>query len=231
MQAYAKIARLIGVTFPCSAWDVLFVPIMARRRVRRAQGEDGGEPRSAKREGQKQVHSELHDEERSDPRSNVFLTAVLCAGGASANVRIRNLSAHGALLEGPALPAQGTVVQIRRGSLSVAGDIAWSRDNHCGVRFAANIEVGAWIERAGPIGQQRIDAAIAEFRRQPSPPSAFAVLPGDFGRRPDMNSLSSEILRICERMVCLPELTVEIAEQILQIEAAARVIAIHEQPR
>ena len=178
------------------------------------------------------VQSELHDDDpRSDPRSNVFLTAVLCAGGARMNVRIRNLSAHGALLEGPALPAQGAVVQIRRGSLSVAGDIAWSRDQHCGVRFASNIEVGSWIERAGPIGQQRIDAAIADFRRQPTRPSAFAVIAGDLGRS-DISSLSSEILRICERMVCMPELMVETAEQILKIEAAARTIeAIGESSR
>ena len=175
-------------------------------------------------EGEKRVHPELHqDDPRSDPRSNVFLTAVLCAGGARTNVRIRNLSAHGALLEGSGLPAEGAVVQIRRGSLSAAGDIAWSRDQHCGLRFASNIEVGAWIGRAGPIGQQRIDAAIADFRREPTRPMSFAVLPGDL-RRSDINSLSGEILRICERMVCLPELSVEIAEHILKIEAAARAI-------
>lgn len=170
------------------------------------------------------MHQELHDDDpRSGPRSNVFLTAVLCAGGSRTNVRVRNLSAHGALLEGPGLPAEGAVVQIRRGSLSVAGDIAWSRDQHCGVRFASNIDVGAWLERAGPIGQQRIDAAIADFRREPTRPSSFAVLSGDFGRS-DICSLSGEILRICERMVCMPELTVETAEQILKIEAAARAI-------
>lgn len=184
-------------------------------------------------EGKKRVHPELHqDDPRSDPRSNVFLTAVLCAGGAQTNVRIRNLSAHGALLEGPDLPAEGTVVQIRRGSLSVAGDIAWSREQHCGVQFGSIIQVGAWIERAGPIGQQRIDAAIADFRRQPTRPMlSFAVLPGDL-RRSDINSLSAEILRICERMVCMPELSVEIAEQILKIEAAARAIeALGDGPR
>ena len=185
-----------------------------------------------KREGEQHVHPELHDDDpRSDPRSNVFLTAVLCASGTQTNVRVRNLSPHGALLEGPGLPAERSVVQIRRGSLSVAGDIAWSRDQHCGVRFASNIEVGAWIERAGPIGQQRIDAAIADFRRQPTRPSSFAVLSSDL-KRSDISSLGGEILRICERMVCMPELTVETAEQILKIEAAARAIeAFGEGPR
>jgi hypothetical protein len=170
------------------------------------------------------VQTDTYDDDpRSDPRASVFLTAVLVTGAGQAAVRIRNLSAHGALLEGPDLPSEGAIAQIRRGSLSAAGDIAWSRDQHCGLRFAAIIDVAAWIERAGPIGQQRIDAAIAEFRREPARPMSFAVLPGNLGRS-DISSLSAEILRSCERMASMPNLSIEIAEQILRIEAAARAI-------
>jgi hypothetical protein len=163
------------------------------------------------------------DDPRSDPRSSVFLTAVLYAGAAQTPVRIRNLSTQGALLEGADLPAEGTIVQIRRGSLSAAGDIAWSRDQHCGLRFAALIEVASWIDRAGPVGQQRIDAAIADFRREPSRPASFAVLTTTMPRV-DLGSLSADILQICERMVGMPDLSIGIAEQILKIEAAARSI-------
>lgn len=160
---------------------------------------------------------------RSDPRSSVFLTAVLCAGATQSPVRIRNLSTQGALLEGDNLPAAGTIVQIRRGSLSAAGDIAWSSDQHCGLRFAAIIEVASWIDRAGPVGQQRIDAAIADFRREPSRPASFAVLPTSVPCV-DLGSLSTDILQICERMVGMPDLSIGVAEQILKIEAAARSI-------
>ena len=163
------------------------------------------------------------DESRSDPRSSVFLTAVLYTGSEQTPVRIRNLSAHGALLEGTNLPPEGISVQIRRGSLSAAGDIAWSRDQHCGLRFAAIIDVASWIERAGPAGQQKIDAAIAEFRREPKRPLSFAVLPGDRNRS-DVHSLAAEILRTCERIACMPTLSIEVAEHILKIEAAARAI-------
>ena len=163
------------------------------------------------------------DDPRSDPRASVFLTAVLCAGAAQTPVRIRNLSTQGALLEGADLPAEGTIVQIKRGSLSAAGDIAWSRDQHCGLRFAAVIEVASWIDRAGPIGQQRIDAAIANYRRKPDRPVSFAVLQTVMPRA-DLESLSSDILQICERMVGLPDMTIGIAEQSLNIAAAARSI-------
>ena len=163
------------------------------------------------------------DDPRSDPRSSVFLTAVLYAGARQTPVRIRNLSTQGALLEGADLPAEGTIVQIRRGSLSAAGDIAWSRDQHCGLRFAAVIEVASWIDRAGPVGQQRIDAAIADYRRKPTRPVSFTVLP-TIMPRVDLGSLSTDILQICERMVGMPDMTIGIAEQILKIEAAARSI-------
>ena len=160
---------------------------------------------------------------RSDPRSSVFLTAVVYAGGSQMPVRIRNLSTHGALLEGNHLPTEGTIVQIKRGSLSAAGSIAWSADQHCGLRFAAVIDVASWIHRAGPIGQQRIDAAIAGFRREPSRPASFAVITNSMPRG-DLASLSADILEICERMVEMPDLSIGIAEQILKIEAAARSI-------
>ena len=163
------------------------------------------------------------EDPRSDPRSNVFLTAVLCDGDRRLGVRIRNLSIHGALLEGSDLPDGGRIVEIRRGSLVAKGDIAWSRDQHCGLRFHTDIDVVKWIERAGPVGQQRIDAAIADFRRDPTRPASFAVLPIDM-RQPGFGSMSAEILAICERMVGLPNMTLAVAEQILKIEAAARAI-------
>jgi hypothetical protein len=176
------------------------------------------------------VQPELNQgEPRADPRSNVFLTAILCAGPARDGVRIRNLSSHGALLEGASLPAEGAIVEIKRGSLTASGDIAWSREQHCGLRFHSTIDVARWIERAGPIGQQRIDAAIADFRREPSRPPSFAVLPVEL-KHPGFGSLSEEILAICERMANLPTLSIAVAEQILKIEAAARAIEATEKP-
>ena len=101
--------------------------------------------------------------------------------------------------------------------------ISPGRDQHCGLRFAAVIEVASWIDRAGPVGQQRIDAAIADYRKKPTPPVSFAVLPTVMSSG-NLGSLSADILQICERMVGMPDMTIGIAEQILKIEAAARSI-------
>lgn len=166
----------------------------------------------------------LQQDPRLDPRSNVFLTAVICSGEERAGVRIRNLSLHGALLEGMPLPVEGSIVEIKRGSLRAQGEIAWSHDGYCGVRFLSTIEVSRWIERAGPIGQQRIDAAIANFRREPTRPASFAILPSDLKPSSDLATLANEILQICDRMASGPGLSIAVAEQILRIEAAAQAI-------
>ena len=78
---------------------------------------------------------------RADIRSNVFLSATLLAAGVTLPVRIRNISPTGVLLDGAGLPPQGSVIHLRRGSLSVGGEIAWQRDGQCGVRFDAGVVV------------------------------------------------------------------------------------------
>ena len=62
-------------------------------------------------------------ESRTDRRSNVFLTATLVMASGSVAVRVRNISARGALIDGAALPPEGTAIELRRGSLAAAGDI------------------------------------------------------------------------------------------------------------
>src|SRR4051794_32977063 len=60
------------------------------------------------------LESESND--RSEGRSNVFLGGTLETEQASNAVRIRNLSYHGALVEGPILPSVGAKVRLLRGS-------------------------------------------------------------------------------------------------------------------
>ena len=167
------------------------------------------------------------DESRTDPRANVFLMAVLSTPGGSHPVRVRNLSSHGALLEADDLPAEGTAAVVRRGSLEVAGEIAWSSDHHCGIRFDRAIRVGEWIERAGPAGQQRIDAAVAEFRKAPSAPSKFVILEGEVPRAGSLGRITAEMMKLTERMAGMPDMSIEIAEELLKIEAAVRRIDMH----
>lgn len=164
----------------------------------------------------------LVSESRSSSRSNVFLAAALAGDGGSQSVRIRNLSADGALLEGRDLPKKGEKAQLRRGSLFVQGKIAWENARFCGIRFEHPILVPEWVRRSGSEAQLRVDAAIEQVRggatlHWPEPmPSSGNIFEG----------ISGELLQICERIAALPLMSVPLAEELMKIEALARTMEL-----
>ena len=167
-----------------------------------------------------QVIAGSESDPRSGPRFNVFLMAMLHANSSACPVRVRNLSPHGALLEGAELPREGAAVQLMRGSLCAAGEVAWQSDRHCGVCFNGTVDVDEWVKRAGPIGQQRIDSVVAEYRDGDIRSSHLALL-SDNNDRDILEHVGSDLLRTCERIAALPGLSIELAEELLKIEAAA----------
>ena len=156
---------------------------------------------------------------RSDPRSNVFLLATIGAGLTSNPVKVRNLSIQGAVLEGAALPSIGTPACLRRGSLQVEGTIAWRDQTHCGIRFDFPIVVEDWVKRVGTKAQQTIDAAIAEIRSgsRGARPALFSTR----DRRDLLASASAELLQISERIAAMPGMSIELAEELMKLDALA----------
>lgn len=156
---------------------------------------------------------------RGDPRSNVFLTAALSTGVASRPVRIRNLSANGALLEGQNLPDVGTQSVLRRGSFSASGAIVWQKQKYCGIQFDGLIDVNEWVKGAGPAGQKVIDAKIAKFRgaSRSSVPISTSV---------DLSDIAESLGRACERIAALPNMSTELAEELLKMDAIVRAIQL-----
>jgi hypothetical protein len=77
---------------------------------------------------------------RRSRRSNVLLTATLEVEGEMLAVKLRNLSADGALVEAKLLPAEGSAIMFHRNDLSVRGKIAWVSGNHAGIQFNRNLE-------------------------------------------------------------------------------------------
>jgi hypothetical protein len=77
---------------------------------------------------------------RRSRRSNVLLTATLEVQGEQLPVKLRNLSAEGALVEGKLLPAADTQIVFRRKELDVRGHIAWVSGNHAGVAFNRKLD-------------------------------------------------------------------------------------------
>ena len=154
---------------------------------------------------------------RARPRSNVYLMAALTCDGVSSAVRVRNLSLEGALLEGPDVPDEGQRVLLRRGSLAADGRIAWRRESQCGIRFDEPIRVAEWVRRAGPDGQQKIDRAITELRGT-TIGTKRAVALSPVAPQADPRSVSVELLKACERIAALPNMSLELAGELMKIE-------------
>ena len=77
---------------------------------------------------------------RRSRRSNVLLTATIEIEGEMLSVKLRNLSAQGALIEAPILPAADSEIVFHRKDLSVRGKVAWVSGNHAGISFNRELE-------------------------------------------------------------------------------------------
>ena len=67
------------------------------------------------------------------------MSASLELSGTSVPVKLRNLSAEGALVEGDKLPVEGSSIMIRKGDLSMPGRVAWVNGLQAGVKFAQKL--------------------------------------------------------------------------------------------
>src|SRR5262245_21185641 len=76
---------------------------------------------------------------RKTRRSNVLMSASLELSGTSLPVKLRNLSADGALVEGEKLPVEGASLLFRKGDLSMPGTVAWVKGRQAGVSFAQKL--------------------------------------------------------------------------------------------
>ena len=79
------------------------------------------------------------EKHRKHQRSQLFMKAELEHEGRTLDVRLRNLSADGALLQGDNLPPEGAQVVFRRTELSVAARVAWSSKDRAGIQFAEQL--------------------------------------------------------------------------------------------
>ena len=97
---------------------------------------------------------------RGAPRESLYLAAALYCDGSPAPIKIRNMSASGALVEGPALPNVGALVQLIRGDLIVHALVAWSAGSRCGLKFSGGVDVQRWRVAPTNAEQQRVDDIV-----------------------------------------------------------------------
>ena len=103
----------------------------------------------------------LQSNGRSASRTNMFIAATLVWGKHRNPAKVRNMSATGALVESPVVPAPGTRVLLVRGSFSADGSVVWADRNRCGLHLTTAIDVRSWLAPPANVEQQRVDQVVA----------------------------------------------------------------------
>ena len=103
-------------------------------------------------------------------RKQIFVAASIEVGASKNQVRIRNISETGALIEASVLPAIGAELTLARLDLEIGAVVVWSQSGRCGIKFDGSVNVDDWIAGkngsrvATTAGQARIDAIQAAIR-------------------------------------------------------------------
>jgi hypothetical protein len=83
---------------------------------------------------------ETKGDRRKDPRFAADIQGVLAWDGLSQTVTIRNISAYGALIHGPYLPAIGTRAELIADHLEVTVTIIWQDGESSGLLLSSPID-------------------------------------------------------------------------------------------
>ena len=113
---------------------------------------------------------------RTTARVNLFMAAILHSAGEEIAVKIRDLSASGAQVEGVQLLETGTEIMLSRGQLSVRGHVAWCNERRCGLEFASKITVQSWMANPTNRHQERVDQIVNAVKAGVAP--AVSATPG-----------------------------------------------------
>lgn len=139
---------------------------------------------------------------RDAPRLSLYLSASLFCDGTSSPVKIRNISPTGALVDSAPSAAEGSLVQLVRGSLIVHALVVWSENGRCGLSFSGCIEVEQW--RAAPFNaeQQRVDD-IVRIVKEGSVPLPATASEDVFPRSASKDGLPADLRRVAELLAKL----------------------------
>ena len=171
---------------------------------------------------------------RTSARRSIYLAAALRSNGCSSPVRIKNIAATGALVEGGAVPSAGTNVQLVRGDLIVHCLVAWCVNGRCGLKFSGSIDVQRWCAVPANLEQQRADEIVALVKAGavPLPVPALRASEGCNEASNAAAQLSSDLQRVSGLLDSLgdtltsdPDLVSRYGSELQNLDIAVQVIA------
>jgi hypothetical protein len=124
------------------------------------------------------------------------------------------------MLDGPSLPAKDAKVELRRGSLSIGGEIAWQRGNVRGIRFGGSVNVADWVRRPSDGTRSPIDRSIGSIEnRRPAP--VVRETHANAGFAQILAGLAQELEQTCGRLARSPVMTAAFGEDLVRLDALA----------
>jgi hypothetical protein len=89
---------------------------------------------------------------RRGPRYSVLLVArLITTTSCERIVKLRNISATGAMIEGARIPPAGTDILLRRGALELFATIVWAKDGQAGLEFDEPLtQAELWMQVNAP---------------------------------------------------------------------------------
>jgi hypothetical protein len=93
---------------------------------------------------------------RSSGRSKVLLAATLRLADRTQAVRLRDLSADGALVEGAGDLVVDGLVTFCRNDLAVPGVVAWSNGKHAGISFSRSLSPDVVLRHIPPPAETKV---------------------------------------------------------------------------
>lgn len=134
---------------------------------------------------------------RDGARRNMFLAAQLRRGSQVAPVKIRNMSASGALLDSPIVPEPNSIIELVRGKYVAHGRVVWSEPKRCGIRFTSELSVNDWL---APIEAQPV--FLADPVPPPAaPPAELAIAEASIGNSQAVTTVAVEDLLQVAKLV------------------------------
>ncbi len=118
-------------------------------------------------------------DKRGRERMRVLLAARLVTTFNDRPVKIRDLSGEGAMIEGDAMPSEGTDVILQRGPIEVFASVVWSDGRQCGLEFETVLEEEDFLTLLNPpMPSQTIAAPTprhSPLRSEPITPESWAA--------------------------------------------------------
>lgn len=105
--------------------------------------------------------------QRREKRARVLLAAKIRTAFGEEDVRLRDLSRKGALIECANPPARDSEVVFSRGSTVVQARVAWTAGTRCGLEFLTMIDEAEVMAHAGRPPAPKADVPM--FRPPPPP--------------------------------------------------------------